>query len=618
MDSLRYTETLWLEHIRRAAAVKNRQFNETATRLWQFYGDGDHKFMFKEQGKTRSGKVPIPEPSAIVTVNLTAEYVRMMLPFIHNKAPNREVTVERPPLPPDPQGGGMPWGNNRDFEVYSARLQQWALNRLANANNLRGEGRVSCTEGMVKGRGLVWHGLRGDTPVSTFGSVDELFVDPDSEKILEAGYIIRRRRWPAWKLAERFGVPVEMVRGTAASHREYAVEETNETEDPDLNSTRDTKDLVTFYEVYSRIGIGHRFNGTTEEFRALGEWVDQAGPNVYLVILPGFGSPVNLPAHLLGQMSLDEVRARLSWPIRFHECQDPWPCSMLDFYPHPRRCWPSSPLEPAVPLQEYMNWAYSLALVSMRSTCRKILVADSTLNEQIRDKLAQGEDFLVITADNVEDVKRLITVVDFPDMPEQFFRTLQLADQQFRQSTGLVELMYGSSGRQMRSSAEAQIRQQNMSIRPEDMADIVEDWHKRIAIKEAVALRMETSGGTVARWAGEPYSEGPDHRPLSAGPVTQAWLQGVHTDDPAIAASQYAYGIEAGTGRRKNIQKQLADVQEALQFMFQPALQNYQMTGDPRIVNGLIRWWSDAHEVPPTIAESMLLPSAPPPQPQPQ
>ena len=87
--------------------------------------------------------------------------------------------------------------------------------------------------------------------------------------------------------------------------------------------------------------------------------------------------------------------------------------------------------------------------------------------------------------------QRISDVVSFLDAPSfnveiwnMVSQVLQLIDKR----TGLTELIYGLSGpTQIRSASEAEIRNQNVSIRPDDMSSQVEDWLSNCAMKEMEA-----------------------------------------------------------------------------------------------------------------------------------
>ena len=167
----------------------------------------------------------------------------------------------------------------------------------------------------------------------------------------------------------------------------------------------------------------------------------------------------------------------------------------------------------------------------------------------------------------------------------------------FRMAMGTDSLLYGGEGQtQIRSSAEVQIRQGNLMSRPEDMAECAEQWQSDIARAEGFMARVAVAPQTVAPLLGEDMAAmGPLGQP-QMGPLTQTWAALVNAD-PQRASMELAYTIEAGSGRRKNQQKQQADAQMLMQTLFQPLLGLAQATGNSGPINALIDFLGEAYEI---------------------
>jgi len=468
-----------------------------------------------------------------------------------------------------------------------SQLMQWLLNYTPDMFDYRTLARTSVTESLVRGRGIVWHemerGLCGSFPDTT----DNLLLDPDAESLRTCAYAIRIRRRPAWQVARDFGLDAARLKAAYDSRQN---ESRRETVLDDVGAS----DCITYYEVYSRMGTGARFLGASEELRRVAPMLEQAGEHVYLAILPGFGL-LNLPEESLSDATtVEEIQTRLAWPIAFWgDYVDPWPFTCLDYYPHPRRCWPSPPLEPALPLQAFLDYAYSYVMTRLRSTARDLILTNKALEEPVRNAILYGEDQCVVPSESMSsEIDELVHILKFPPVNRDMYEVLALVERRFREATGLIELAYGNVQRQMRSASEAQVLQQNMSVRPEDLADCVENWHSRVASKEAIATRLYVDGETFAMLAGERTPEGAP----APGPLAQAWSALVTTQDPYDAASQMLYTVEAGSGRKKNLAKQQADITEAMNFMFGPSMQYYQATGDPTLINGLLDEWGESRQ----------------------
>jgi hypothetical protein len=605
--------SVWLSQIKRAKKVKEKQFDKTARRAWEFYGDSSHAFIFRDdEGSPRPGdhRNKLRRPDNIITVNLTSEFVRMFLPYLQFGVPHRQVTPRRPPLPPLMQQFAPQYESVRQQDQIASTLLSWHLNYTPDLFGLQDQSRLAVTEALVKGMGVVWHESQNQLVGSFYDTVDDLFMDADAEQMHHAGWIARRRRRPVHLVAEEYGIDVKLLRATMASEKEQAE---RDDEDYDYRSTqhdRDSGDVCEYYEIFSRVGLGGNFGEADPQLkRFTGGSLNR---HVYLAILPGLPYPLNLPADqmIAGVMTEDDFKSRVSWPIAFYEnFLNPWPCTCLCFYKHPRRVWPTSPLESSLPLQTFIDAAYSYILGRLDKTCRDLIFTTKALSQAVQNAIKNDGDQEVIKCEEVaNDITKFVHVLQFPDMTMDLYKALEMSQEEFRRNTGLTELMYGSSTRQMRSSAEAQIKQQNMSVRPEDMAARVEQWHSDLATSEAIATRLHVSPQRFAMLAGEPV-QGP-----IPGPLAMEWGELVNTTDPYLAASEFAYNIEVGSGRKKNAAQAIEDSHEAWQYIGPLAQNHYQMTGDPRLVNGLIQRWGEAMQIDYTPMLLAPLPQQPPQQ----
>lgn len=622
MDTLNRITALWLRKVELAQKHREQNFDLDGDRAAKFYGES-HKFLFMENSK-EAEHYGFPadgfRPFYKATINQTANWVRLMLPYIHQRVPNRVVSPRRPPLPPELMGipPGMPIPQ-RPIELQDSlrsKLMGWVLNYTPEEYGLESETKQSVIEALIRGRGVVWHELV-DTPNGTLvgsfhDSVKNLVIDPDAERhIRHASWAARLRRRPIWEVAEEFRVPVKELRGVYKSQNEKA-RELNGLSNIDVAPEK-SRDVIEYWEIYSRCGIGSRFHDAGPDMEAISDDLQ----NVFLCVADGLDFPLNLPRDLIqpgpGQITADEVKDRLSWPIPFWaNYTKPFPFTPLDFYPD--GLWPMVPLAPSLPIQAWMDYAYAFILGRVQATCRDIYVVDDC-EDEIEEAIVRGKDLVVIRRKNRGNIStgEAVQVIKSPNLNTDVFQALALAQSEWERQTGLTELAYGMTQRQMRSAAEANAKQQNMNIRPDDMAQSVENFGAEIARSEALAIRLYVGPDVVAPMFGEQFApEGTPEMPAPiVGPMTQAWMQLVMTQDPHVAAADLAYTVEAGSGRKKNLSTKLSNIQEAMQFLFAPAMQHYQQTGDPRLVNGLLRQWGEASE---QDVEQMLFS---PPHPQP-
>lgn len=608
--TLKSIVSLWTSQIERAKKSKERDFDRTAQRAWDFLGK-NYKQLYLEKGEdepegllgagTESGA-----PFYKARRNLSREYVNLMLPYIHSRVPNRRAEPRRPPLPAElvQYLGGYVDDEVLKSERLRAWMLTWWLNYTPDVSSLTREIRTALPEGLVKGRALLWHEVMetpdGLVPGSFFGSVDDLFIDPDSETVRDAAFIVRRRRASAWKLAKDWNRDVSEFKGVARSNYAESLDSEGESgsQDPDANGKNKVQDVVEYYEIYSRMGIGAQFGDAPDDIKGQSKSLESLGPFVYLVIVPGMDAPLNLPPGIMEIENRNEmIKSALEWPIPFHQCpEDPWPCTILDFYPNQDNAWATSPLEGALPLLVFIDHLYSYIMGRIRSTCRDIIVTSAELEDGIRSAIASAKDQTVVTADvEAGELANLIHMIQFPEVNRDYWQVVAAMERAFERHSGMLPLMYGSSGEhQTRSAKEAEIREGHTTSRPNDFADMVEEWNSRIAMKEAIATRLVVP--PPHGLFNEPPPKDPEDPDYSNAPMCAAWAAYINTDDPAEAASSLKYTVEAGSGRRKNRQARIADTHNLTQLMFQPFL-GLAAQGQPDQYNAMIDMLSEVYEM---------------------
>ena len=596
---------LWESQIELSKKVKKRQFDDTAQRAWGFLGKS-YRQLYLSQGQDDSEGVSMMAakgPYFKARRNLSREYIALMMPFIHAKIPHRLAEPLRPPLPHELGellGSYVPPQVTIEERLRSWMLTWW-LNYTPNETNLTHELRTCLPEALVKGRGIVWHEIvdnpMGPIPGSFYGTVDDLFIDPDCEQFRDAAFIVRRRRKSAWRLAEEFGIPVGHLRGKAQSHYQKSLEKSGALSE--LNSEdKELRDIVEYYEVYSRMGIGAKLKGADEALKEQRETLETLSPYVYLVICPGVPYPLNLPEDVLESPDRkEEMLRRLEWPIPFHQASDPFPVTCLDFYPNAHDPWAASPLEGALPLLVFLDHLYSYIIGRIRVTCRDIIVTSSTLGDAIKSALESGLDQEIVKHEGpASELAELIHIIKFPEMRAELWNVVSALERAFERASGMDPLLYGSGGsKQMRSAREADIREGHVTSRPNDFADMVEDFNSRIGAKEAIATRLFVP----PPWHlfGENPPEDPENPDYSHAPLSAAWAAYVNTDDPVLAASYMRYRVESGSGRRKNRQARIADAQNLTQLLIGPALQ-LATAGSPNQWNTLMDILGEMYEMP--------------------
>jgi hypothetical protein len=167
----------------------------------------------------------------------------------------------------------------------------------------------------------------------------------------------------------------------------------------------------------------------------------------------------------------------------------------------------------------------------------------------------------------------------------------------FDKRVGLTELTYGLTRAQYRSAAEAQVKSEQISVRPDDMANVLEDAMSMLARREALA----------ARWLLQDQDVAPVLGPIGA----TVWKSLQETVTLGQLAMNYEYRIEAGSARKPNKAGRIEALQIALQTVG-PVVQGLIPQGVVGPWNALMKDYCDAIDVDPT---GYMIPEPPPPQP---
>ncbi len=619
MDLLKQITELWLKQLDAAVEVKEKQFGRAARQAWKYLGRDYQELYYEDEHDFPDAEEGLPKP---VIVGKSAEFVALMLPYIHAKIPHRLVSPSRPSLPPELMKIlGTEAGKAREQLDAQDKLRAWLLQFWLNyipheGYDLAHEARCALPEVLVKGAAVLWteltDGPYGQMPASFYDSIDSLYIDPDTERLQDAAFIVRKRRMSVWRIAERWDIDPETLRGQYESELQRSVDAVRTD-----GSISEKGDVGEYYEVWSRMGIGHKLVGASDEMKDARDAMDALGQHVYLVVMRGVPHPLNLPPHIMEQEDwIEELGTRMAWPIPFfEETSAPWPCSVVQFYPNAHDPWAQSPLAGGLQCQIFLDQLYPYLMRRVRSTCRDIIVTSESLAEAVKKAIESGKDLEMVDAAGMpgEDLNKLIHILEFPPVNKDLWPIVQMVERQFERATGLTPLLSGGQPSSMpRSATDVQVREGHLTSRPDDFADLVEKWMSRVAAKEAQATRL--------------FIEPPYKLFGEAGPVegnippesvlSTAWTNLVMTDDPVIAASELSYTVEAGSGRRQNKQKQAADAAQLMQVLSQPYLEYGFTTGNFAPFNNLIQKLGEANDIP---LDNVGLPDVPmrevPPEP---
>jgi len=610
----------WLHVLRCAQEYKKRVFQDRADECMSYYDGPQHQcFSRSHFSKPHCGlwcDDGVAVPRMQVAVNKVFEAVTLLLPIIMHRNPTRNVTAFQRRLPDTVRqvlfalGAQPPDADPMASAMRDCRA--WLMEQVVNATpyemGLKIQSRHALVEALVKGRGILWTEYADCggvmVPASRYDSVDHLLLDPDFEQVKDCGWAARRRIQPVNMAEDRF----ELARGSLRGNRESApMRNRNDADCRELSlAGREygrRRDLIEYWEIYSRRGMGGRLYGASNPLK---DTIEAFGQNVYLVVAEGVPYPLNLPPDM--PPDEQEIKRRVSWPIPVaDDPSHPWPFVHCDFTYKPRELWPVPWMWPGMGLQKLLSWLYSFMASHIQVASRQFMAVPQDIEEELEEKILRGGDLelLKIRRDHAGTFEQFIQFVQHPEVNRDFWTYLQAVDHAWERSTGITELLHGYvGGRQMRSAEEAAVRSENTMLRPDDMADTVEDWQSLAARNEGLAWRALGAQGaySVARIFREQFSLADPFAP-QIGPYTGMWMQLMGGASPADVLYEFDYRIASGSARKPNRMKERQDIDESAQVVMPALMGDYQQWGDPSMVNGWFRKWAETRDFDPGLIQ---------------
>ena len=625
------------------AAVKYKApFAEDAKEAGQFF-DGEHNWMWKdsyargEKGYNSS----IAAPNFRIQVNKVFELVDIFGAVMYHRNPVRTVTVaEHPDVPPEAVGitigpdfdpsmlapeqieilqMAQQEGERKKQRDSAAMLLDKYLNWTPNELDLKKQGQKWVRETLIKGMGVMWTEMvelqtSGDgsrPPIKMVGSfydtVDNFLMDPDWDNMDDILWCARKCVHPIEQVAEEYGIEEEELRKHLNGSREVKLgREPNKKRD----KIEATNELVTYYKIWSKTGLGDRFKNVPKQYRGM---FDQLGKYAYLVICEGVEYPLNIPPEVLDAVVPDpefpdaepplpdELITRTAWPIPFYCDPQGWPFTALWFHWKPGYSYPISHIRPAIGELRLLNWAMSFAATRIATSCETMIAVQKAADQSIKDQiLAPSEGgFKVIEMSELlgRGINDIMSVFQLPQVTGDLWQIIGAISEQFSQRTGLSELVYGYTRASFRSASEAQIKQENISIRPDNMANQLEDAMSTLARREALAVR----------WLLEPADVAPVIGPVGA----IAWQNLVMKQDLIDLTRDFVFRVEAGSARKPNKATRVEQMQMSVQTLG-PILSGLAGQGMVEPYNALMRDWANSLDIDATPYMIPPPPAAPP------
>lgn len=528
----------------------------------------------------------------------------------------------------------------------TAQVLEFTLNYFQDELDKKTEARNSIDEGLIKGAGTLWTELiqRDGHSTAMVGSfykdVNDLVVDPDARHWDDVKWIALRCVHPYWEAETEYNLPVDSLK-KYASHESGERQAVNE-DNPDANHDRangKSNDLLVYWKIWSKMGMGDRLREMNQKSFYQNGTFDELGNYCYLVVATDCPFPLNLPDDLLevpteeaaeekpfalprepvmepvadpvtGQPAIDEKTGKpveqpavdpvtgepqmqlkeavflsVQWPIPFW-ADGAWPFEMLGFHWKPGQIWPISHLKPGIGELRFINYMMSFIAVKIRRSAITKVGILGAVEDKVKNALLSGRDYDVVEIEQVtgQRIQDIISFLEQPGWHPEIWNVVQAVFDLFDKRVGLTELMYGLTAAQMRSATEANVKQQNLAIRPDDMAGKVEDFMSRVAAKEAFAQRWLLTEK--------------DMLPI-LGPIgAMFWRDHVMSADLETVVREFDYRVAAGSTRKPDSATRAQQANEAVQVWAPIAQAHMAATGDPTAINTLAQFWAEANTSP--------------------
>ena len=193
-------------------------------------------------------------------------------------------------------------------KMQSSLLQEY-LNYTPKELDLRTNGRQCVDEALITGAGVAWTeavNVPTNPPAeptlmvgSFYDTIANLYLDPDATSLDEINFCARRVTLPLRQVAQMFDIPeADLTPNTGTGEtseqnsRVAAADWLYPYESQARKQGGKTCELVTFYKVWSKVGVGNRLKGSTNKPEPL---LDNLGENCYIVVSDACDYPLNLP-----------------------------------------------------------------------------------------------------------------------------------------------------------------------------------------------------------------------------------------------------------------------------------------------------------------------------------
>lgn len=605
----------WLRRIEVARKARE-PWSKTAEICTNFY-QGSVDFMWGDDFRRRYFS-NIPSPKFKITLAKAFEYVALVGPTVfwdyaqRVVRPYSDIDIQADVFGDDAIYQKVMADYNREknknktrcslLEAYLNYAQQEQPN-----GGLVSDSQLAVTDALITGRGCLWTesysfpGSDRKLTGSFFAPSNRLFIDPDSRmpNFSDATWIARQHIEPRWMVERRFGYKDGALKtGTTLSDDEKEMADMRD--DWKLYNARGkTHDMVVWYEVFSKCGVGTRGRNASHMLHDTFE--SEIGDYAYLCVMKGIDHPLNLRNDILDK-EVEEVKAAIDWPCPFYK-DSRWPVAVLDFYPNTSGPWPIAPLAPGLGELIFLNVLISCLAGRVWENSRNIKLIMKQAGEEVISEFKSGKyDVLAeVNQQAAQSINELVSYLQTPNVNMDAFQMIELVSTQFDKRVGLTEFMYGMTqgGKVLRTAADVSAKQEAVSIRPQYMSRCVEKWQGEVANLDRLCAGWSVSGADVSDLLGDTCAS--------------LWDEMIHNEDPEVYFRGMKCTVVADSTARPNKDQEFDALIQIAQYLGPTMQSNAQATGDYSAWNEFVKALCKVRGI---DATAFTIGNMPPPQAQ--
>lgn len=452
---------LWQRRIK-AGQAKKADYDAAAKEVMQYFR-AKHDDFFKEMAakfcKFNDGGV---------SVNKSAQIRGILGPHLYQKNPKVEVGARA----------------MDQILVALAKVLKTYLNYTPNETGLARNVRKAIDDSLLRGRGFLRTGWddRYQLVTSWYVSSMDVVIDPDFDSLEDAKWVAVRRRVPFYELKRDVGKKDrwrltglhDKVRGDSPADGED-----DEDYEEDEEASSPTNDVVEYWEVWSKAGIGWRFHDADESFKTHNDDADFVKVSVCLY-------------H-------DTLLEEGDWEVPLY-LDNEWPLVELDLVEALDELWPTSLFSQSLSHQKVIDLVSSLELAKLKEHSREIYFVDDTLEVQDMERLRTGGTSEMIRVKAKGNHGKKLPELMHRFQPGMISPELGNArnwhEREMNMITGMTSILHGESAAvaQERSATAAQLKKEASNTRLGDFTSKVEQWISRARRNEALCIRLLDGG----------------------------------------------------------------------------------------------------------------------------